>query len=351
MLLDEWHRVFAIWDAVRRMVDEDPSGGRFLLTGSPPTSGTHSGAGRIATIAMRPLSVYERGLVEPTVSLRSLIDGGRPPVAGRSTVTLADYTREVVAGGFPALRGLPDDARQAQLTGYCERIIDHDLPEAGRSVRRPATVRAWLRAYAAATATTTRRESIRDAATPGDGTKPTRATTEAYTELLKGMRILDPLEAWSPGRNQLANLTLGEKHYLADPALAAVLLNRNERSLLGPSHDEDDLRDGPLLGRLFESLAVLSIRAIAQSVGGKSFHLRSRNGRHEIDLVIETGNGIVAIEVKLGVAVDDHDARHLHWLANQIGNDLVESVVVTTGPEAYRRPDGVAVVPLALLGP
>jgi hypothetical protein len=166
------------------------------------------------------------------------------------------------------------------------------------------------------------------------------------------MRILDPLEAWSPTYNHLARLTSAPKHYLADPALAARLLHRTRHRLL--SGDETGLpipRDGTFLGALFESLVALSVRTLAQGVAGRAYHLRTEHGRHEIDFIVETDHGIVAVESKLNPAVNEHDVRHLSWLSEILGAELLDAVVITAGPEAYRRRDGVAVVPLALLGP
>lgn len=355
VLLDEWHRLPSVWDAVRRFVDQRPTGGRFLLTGSPPTAGTagtHSGAGRIATVRMRPLTLTERGVEVPSVSLRELAAGERRPLSGKSELGLSQYVDEIVAGGFPAMRGLPERALVTQLDGYLERIVDHDMSEAGFTVRRPATVRSWMRAYAAATATTASWETIRDAATGGMGNKPAKETTASYSELLRTLRILDPLEAWLPTRNQFSRLTGGPKHHLADPALAARLLERTKRHLIS-GHEGQTLvpRDGTLLGGLFESLAVLSVRTFAQAFGARTYHLRTEGGRHEIDLIVETDEGVLGIEAKLGAVPDHDDVRHLQWLSQRLGDDLLDAIVVTTGSEAFRRRDGIGVVPLALLGP
>ena len=108
--------------------------------------------------------------------------------------------------------------------------------------------------------------------------------------------------------------------------------------------------DGTLLGNLFESLVAMSIRTYAQSVGGYAYHLRSEGGRHEVDFLVEASGGIIAFEVKLNAAITGTDVRHLLWLREQLGTDLIDAVVITTGSDAYRRPDGIAVVPLALLG-
>lgn len=351
VLIDEWQRVPAVFDAVRRLVDVDPRGGQFVLTGSAPTLQTHSGAGRITTLRMRPLTLPERGVEIPTVSLAELLAGGAA-VQGRTSISLRDYVTEMTAGGFPGMRHLEGRALERQLDGYLDLIVDHDLPEAGYAVRRPATVRAWLRAYSAAIGTTATWEAIRDAATAGVAEKPAKTTTIPYIELLTTLRILDPVDGWMPSNNHLRSLTSAPKHFLADPALAARLVRRSATQLLaGKSPDTVVPRDGGFLGGLFEALACLSVRTFAQQADARVFHLRTKGGRHEVDFVVEGRDGVLGIEVKLAGAVDAHDVRHLVWLRDQIGDDCVDLVVVHTGPEAYRRPDGVAVVPLALLGP
>lgn len=301
---------------------------------------------------MRPLALTERRTEAPTVSFRALISGDRPPVAGRCRLTLVEYVDEIIAGGFPGLRHLGGRALERQLDSYLDRIVDHELPEAGYAVRRPATVRAWLRAYAAATATTTSWDKIRNAATSGVNDKPAKTTTIPYRELLTALRILDPIEAWLPTDNHLRSLTAAPKHHLADPALAARLLGRSAAQLLhGEGSGLPIPRDGPLLGSLFESLCALSIRTFAQNCDAHVYHLRTRGGRHEIDFIIEGGHGVLAVEAKLAGTVGDDDVRHLAWLRDQLGGGCIDTVVVHTGPEAYRRHDGVAVVPLGLLGP
>lgn len=355
VLIDEWQRHPAVWDAVRRSVDRDPSPGRFLLTGSatPTAAPTHSGAGRIVTVRMRPMSLAERGLQEPTVSLARLLEGGRAHVEGTSTFGLVDYVEQVVASGFPAVRRLSGRARRAQLDGYLARIVERDFPEQGHLVRRPAVLRGWLAAYAAATSTTTSYANLLDAATPGDSDKPAKTTTIAYRDVLTQLWLLDPVPGWLPGHNDLRRLAAAAKHHLADPALAARLLGADASALLDDTVTGPPVaRRGSVLGLLFESLVTLSARVYAQAAEAGTHHLRTRNGDHEVDLVVQRPDGrVVACEVKLGPDVDDHDVVHLRWLAARLGPALLDSVVVTTGRDAYRRPDGIAVVPAALLGP
>lgn len=353
VLVDEWQRVPAVFDAIRRAVDDDPAGGRFILTGSATSSvPTHSGAGRITTVRMRGLSLHERlASGTATVSLAGLL-AGDTDVSGEAVLELSDYVDEIVAGGYPGMRGLTQKVRERQLDSYLDRIVDHELPELGFRVRHPSTVRAWLKAYAAAVGTTASWEKIRDAATPGSGNKPARTTTVPYIELLTKLRILDPVDAWTPSFNHLQALTQSPKHHLADPALAARLVRLSAAKLIrSESPGLGVPRDGSYVGALFESLATLTVRVLAQRHGARVYHLRTHRGRHEVDLIIEGDDGVVGIECKLGGVVDDKDVTHLRWLKEQIGSDVVAAVVVTTGKRAYRRKDGVAVVPLALLGP
>jgi uncharacterized protein len=353
VLIDEWQQLPAVWDAVKRSVDADPSGGRFLLTGSAPTKGTHSGAGRITSLRMRPLTLPERGASEPTISLHELLTGGASDIAGTCSLNLADYTDLLLASGFPGMQHLVGRSLRAQLDGYVDRIVEHDLEEAGLAVRRPATFRAWLRAYAAATATTTAWDKIRDAATAGTASKPAKTTTIPYVDALTTLRILDEVEAWIPGNGRLKRLTQAPKHHLLDPALAARLVGVSRAGLLaGKASTVAGAREGAFLGALFESLCTLSVRVFAQAAEATVSHLRVQDGRHEVDIIVERDDGrVLAIEVKLSGSVDTPDVTHLLWLRDSIGERLLDALVLTTGQRAYRRADGIAVVPLGLLGP
>ena len=354
VLIDEWQRLPESFDRVRRAVDDGATPGSFLLTGSasPMDPPTHSGAGRIVRLRLRPMTLAERGVGSPTVSLGQLLEGGRAPITGRTDIDLERYVEEILASGFPGIRSLPPRLLRAQLDGYLERIVDRDFEGIGREVRRPATLWRWMQAYAAATATTASYEKLRDAASSDRGEKPTRATTQPYRDVLERLWILDPVPAWLPTRNRLARLSSPPKHHLADPALAARLLGVDATALLqarpaGPPVP----RDGTLLGALFESLVTLCVRVYAQAAEAQTAHLRTWSGDREIDLIIERGRKILAIEVKLVQVPNDRDLRHLLWLQQELGDDLVDTVIVTTGQAAYRRPDGIAVIPAALLGP
>jgi len=355
VLVDEWQRFPPVWDMIRRNVDADPSPGQYLLTGSAtpnPDAPTHSGAGRIVQIRMRPLSLPERGRCPATVSVRELLTGRHPAIEGVSPLTLPDYVEEILASGFPGIRTLPERARRAQLDGYLARVVDRDFPEQGHRVRRPASLRAWLTAYAAATSTNASYNTILNAATPGEGDKPAKTTVIGYRDVLARLWLLDPVDGWSPSHSALARLQEAPKHHLADPALAARLLGATSDSLLAGDPGPISPRDGTLLGALFESLVALSVRVAAQNAEATTWHLRTGNGDHEVDFILQRADHkVVALEAKLAATVSDKDTLHLRWLAKHLGSDLLDAAMVTTGQHAYRRADGIAVIPLALLGP
>lgn len=355
ILLDEWQKIPHVWDAVRRAVDDDRTPGRFILTGSaiPTELPVHSGAGRIVTIRMRPLSLLERGVGDASVSLRELLRSGEHRIHGRTPATLRTYVDEIIASGFPGWRGLSSRARRTHVDSYVRLLAEREFPEVGRMVRRPDTLLRWMRAYAAATATTSSYETIRRAATNETLEMPSRATTQPYIDALSRLWVLDPVDAWVPTNNLIRRLSEPPKHHLVDPALAARLLGLGEDELLSAAQPDLAIpREGSILGALFESLVTQSVRVYAQAAEAQVRHMRTYRGEHEVDLIIVRDDGrVVAMEVKLTRAPTDADTKHLRWLRERIGDRLLDAVIVTTGPEAYRRKDGIAVVPAALLGP
>ncbi len=354
VLIDEWQLVPTVWDQVRRAVDKNPTaGGTFLLTGSadvPSHARIHSGAGRIISLTMRPLSIAERGIEEPVVSLKELLNGTQPAISGTTHVDLPTYVDEILRSGFPGIRDLPPRARRLQLDGYVRRIVSRELPENGVHVRKPHTLQRWLEAYAAAVSTNLSYTKLMHAATAGEDDKPAKETTLSYRDHLARIFVLEPLNAWLPTFSPLKRLTEAPKHHLVDPSLAAQLAGIDDKGLLrgeGPATHVETW-----LGALFESLVTQSVRVYAEAAEASVHHMRTRGGEREIDLIIERpDHSVLAIEVKLSHEVQNEDVKHLNWLDHQLGDRLLDRVIVTTGPTAYRRDDGVAVVPLSLLGP
>ncbi len=355
LLIDEWQHYPPAWDAVRHFVDDDPRPGRFLIAGSatPADGPTHTGAGRIVSLRLRPMSLAERCPGEQAVSLHGLLAGSRPPIDAETSRGLPFYADEITRSGFPGIRQLSERGRRAQLDGYLTQIVRREFTEQGRPVRKPATLMAWLRAYAAATSTTASYAAIASAATPGDAEKPAKTTTAAYRDVLTQLWLLDPVPGWLPTGSPLRRLAQAPKHHLADPSLAARLLGADAAALLGgvPAPAPAP-RPSSLAGYLFESLVTLGVLAYAQAAEASVHHLRTRNGDHEVDLIVQRQDQrVVAIEVKFSATVSNSDVAHLAWLRDRLGDALLDALVVTTGSHAYRRQDGIGVVPAVLLGP
>jgi len=349
ILLDEWQKTPEVWGRIKDAVDSNYSGGQYILTGSMPNQETHSGAGRITAIRMRPLSFAERQITQPSISLHDLLQG-TASIEGQTGINIDDYCAEMMHSGFPAIRTLQGIPLRVALDGYIERVIDADVRDMGLAIRKPATLKAWMTAYAAATATTASWEAIRDAANSGSTEQPAKTTVLPYRDALTRLRILDELPAWLPTRNQFARVSQAAKHYLADPALALRLMNYDAETVRTAMNFGSGKYDGPLVGRLFEALVVLSVRTYADASFAKAMHFRERDGRHEVDLIVERQDGkILAMEVKLSATISDDDVKHLKWLKREIGDDLIDSVVIYAGEFAYRK-DGIAFIPLSMLG-
>jgi predicted AAA+ superfamily ATPase len=360
VLIDEWQRLPEVWDFVRRSVDDNRAAGRFLLTGSVTAKNldVHSGAGRIVRLRMRPLSLEERGLDEPSVKLSDLLGQADPftiGIEGETSVGFDRYMEEVALSGLPGQRVADEFGRRLLFGSYLDNLLSHDFEQEGIRVRQSDALRRWLASYAAATASTAAYNRILDAATAGDSEKPALKTTIAYREALERLWLIDELSAWLDGENYYSRLKKTPKHYLADTAFVVQLLGISIDALLGRDRGaladiRFDGRYGNIIGRLFESLVCQSLKAYASVLGADVSYFHTENGEREVDFMVTQGLRTVAVEVKLAPTVDDADVRHLAWLKKAMGRRLTDAAVITTGQVAYRRPDGIAVVPAALLG-
>lgn len=249
------------------------------------------------------------------------------------------------------MQGRSTRACRAFLNSYIKQICERRVEGQGLPGRDPANLRRLMAAYAAATSTAATFKTIRAAAAQSDGAMLSREAANAYRAALEGLWIVEDVPAWLPTRNHLRRVAAAATRQLADPALAARLLAMTSESLLQARKAPFAIpRNGSLLGALFQSLVTLSVRVYAQSVEAEVFHLRTHGGEHEIDLIVQGLDGrVVALEVKLAPQVSDRDVRHIRWLADTIGPELADAAIVTTGREAYRRRDGIGVIPAALL--
>jgi predicted AAA+ superfamily ATPase len=352
ILLDEWQNLPAVWNKVRRMVDDGIPEGSFILTGSLQSKdpSLHSGAGRIVRMRMRPLSLAERLQRPKTITLRECLAGSVPEkFLIESDVSFQQYMEEITRSGFPAIYYAPEGMRELLLDSYIENISSKDFSKQGIYLRQPDTLKRWMRSYAAAVGTTASYTKILDAATPGEDNKPAKTTTISYREALFSLWLIDDLPIWGDSEDFFGRLKQTPKHFLADPALEARLLGLGIEDLVtGVARTQYDPDYGSIAGRLFESLCSMSVRTYATSLGAQTGFLRTANGHREIDLIIQKNQDLVAIETKIGATVSDEDVRHLNWFEGKVGNRVKEKIILTTGDRAYRRKDRVLVIPAAL---
>ncbi|WP_229658989.1 ATP-binding protein [Nesterenkonia cremea] len=299
------------------------------------------------------MTLMERNFETPTISIGKLLRGEPQQIRGTTQRTLRDYIDEIFRSGLPGIRDLSPKVRRHRIQTYVDRLAEKDIPAAGGRIREPETLKAWITAYGAATATDASYETILRAATPGQSEKPDKKTVMRYRDLLTRLFILDPVPAWMPSLAPLTTLIRSPKHHMVDPALPAHLagigpegLLRGERNVLAP--------DGETwLGALFESLAVQSLRVYGEANQTHVRQLRTKGGRQEIDLILEDWErNTLAVEVKLAGAARNEHVKHLNWLQEKVSDGRrLTRMVVTSGEQAYTRADGVLVAPLALLGP
>jgi predicted AAA+ superfamily ATPase len=308
---------------------------------------------------MYPLSLEERGLETKTVSIGKMFKADDPfslRISGRSNTKFGDYVDEIVASGLPALRRYKEgEARKIAIVSYIDNLLTHDFAQEGVAVRQPAALKRWLSAFSAAVSSTAGYNEILDAATSGEGHKPAAKTAIAYREALSRLWLIDELPTWLDGENYYSRLKRTPKHYLADPAFVASLLKLDADVLKGKDRGKNartrfDERHSDITGRLFEALIHQSLNVYASVNNAELSYFHTLNGDHEVDFVLAQGRKAIAVEVKLAIDADDRDVRHLLWLRELMKGDLQDAMVITTGPVAYRRPDGIAVVPAALLG-
>lgn len=341
ILLDEWQEVPGVLGAVRRAVDADPRPARFLVTGSVRATlegELWPGTGRIVRTPMYPMTVGERSGIASAGSFLDRLLAGEIPQAPSEPPDIRGYVEVALQSGYPQpalnLSGAP---RQTWLRSYLDEMVSRDVhrvaPSPTRS-RDPRRLRRYLEAVALNSAGIAPHKTLYDAAGIN------RLTAEAYETLLDGLLIVDTVPAWAS--NRLKRLTHQPKRYLIDPALMAAALDVDARAFLS---------DGGLLGRLLDTLVAAELRPqLAATLTARLHHVRTAQGRHEVDLLVELAGGdVIAIEVKAAAAPSAADAKHLVWLGEQLGERLRASVLLHTGPQVFEMGNGVIAAPIASL--
>lgn len=346
-LLDEWQLVRGVWNPMRHACDRRGGFGHFLLTGSqnPPDDITeHSGAGRVARVRMRPMSLWESGDSTGEVSLASLMAGSRCR-AGDAGRTISDIADLICRGGWPRMIKMAPAVAQARLRDYLDDIARTDISRVAGVRRNPRLAASLMASLARNEATAASHATLRADLTERGAGSPARSTLRAYLDELTRLFVVEPLPAWSAHLRSSARLRKTPKRYFADPALAVAALGASPPALG---------RDLQTMGLLFESMALRDLRVYAQSIEARACYYGD-DSNLEADAVIDGLDGQwAAVEIKLGGGPAISKAiSSLRAVRSRVDTarrgEPARLIVVTAFGSGYQTDDGVAVVPLTAL--
>jgi predicted AAA+ superfamily ATPase len=341
-LIDEWQKIPEIWDGVRFEVDQREEKGQFILTGSskPKKKSTmHTGTGRIAKLLMRPMALFESGDSNGSVSLESLFKGEK--ISGESNLSIEKLAYLLVRGGWPASVTSEEDSALLIADQYVKRIIDSDISEADGVERDPVRMEQLMRSLARNTSTMARMKTIQ---TDMTDISASDKTISSDIKALKKIYVVEELPAWAPEIRSRVHLRTTPKHHFVDPSLAAAVLQVSPQDLIW------DLKT---FGLLFESLCIRDLRVYSQAMNGMVRHYHDGNDLEVDAIVNKYGGQWGAIEIKMGTSNIDAAAQNLNKLKDKIDTEKMRGpsflMVLTSTGFAYRREDGVYVVPIGCL--
>lgn len=354
MLIDEWQTVPKLWDAVRYTVDHRHAMGQFILTGSavPDTDSEkereHSGTGRFAWLTMRPMTLFESGESNGTVSLGELFQAPEK-ILQKNALKLSDIAFLICRGGWPIAVGLPEEAALEQAFDYYDAVTKEDVTNVDGVKRASERVQRLMRAYARHQGTQSSIATLKEDLKNNDTTTLDEDTISSYLDALRKIFVVEDMPAWNPNLRSKTAIRTTDTRYFVDPSIATAALG------LGPTDLMNDLNT---MGFFFEAMCVRDLRVFAEALNGKVYHYRDKSGL-ECDAVVHLRNGQYGlIEIKLGGdSLIKEGAETLNELANQIDTTRMKSpafkmILTATGEYAYRRPeDGIYVVPIGCLKP
>ena len=354
MLIDEWQTVPKLWDAVRYVVDYRRKMGQFILTGSAvpdreaEKEREHSGTGRFAWLMMRPMTLFESGESNGTVSLGALF-AAPDKLLEKNQLKLQDIAFLICRGGWPMAVGLPEDAALEQAFDYYDAVTKEDVTRVDGVKRASDRVQRLMRAYARHQGTQASVATLREDLKSNEVTTISDDTIASYLDALRKIFVVEDMPAWNPNLRSKTAIRTADTRYFVDPSIATAALG------LGPADLMGDLNT---MGFFFEALCVRDLRVFAEALGGKVYHYRDKSGL-ECDAVVHLRNGQYGlVEIKLGgKSLINDGVETLHALAGQIDMARMKApafrmVLTATGEYAYRRPeDGVYVVPIGCLKP
>lgn len=351
-LIDEWQTATVLWDAVRFAVDSTPKKGQYILTGSvvvdedndalPSERMEHTGTGRISRMMMRPMSLYESGESNGTVSLSELFESGHE-VAAASVLSIDDLAYAICRGGWPAALSMNKKDSLDVAIDYIEAVCEKDAAAVDKSQKDPDRVRSVLKSLARNISTMTTDRTIMGDVKANDSSI-TDKTLEVYLRALRRLYIIEDVKAWQPSLRSKTGIRTSYKRQFVDPSLAVAAIGASPSSIL------DDFK---YFGFLFESLCVRDLRIYAETMRGTIRHYHDNNNL-EADIIITLEDGRwAAVEVKLGSREIEEGAEHLKKLASNIDPSKSPApsflMVLTGGEFAYKRVDGVYVIPIGCL--
>lgn len=350
-LIDEWQTLPALWDSIRNLVDKRQEVSQFILTGSSVLpeayETTHSGTGRIGRIRMRPMSLYESEESNGKVSLKNLFEGKDFEVQENS-LTIDDIAFLVCRGGWPASISMRREIALDQALDYIDSVANYDIQRVDGTKRDSQRVYRLLRSYARNIAGQISYSTFKTDMMSNDTDTLSEDTVADYIKALKRLFVIEDLEAWNPNLRSKATIRTSDTRYFVDPSIATASLG------IGP---DDLINDLESFGLIFETMAVRDLRVYAEALDGKLYHYRDSTGL-ECDTVLHRRNGTYGlIEIKLGGETRiEEGATNLKNLANKIDttrmpNPSFMMVLIGIGKYAYRRQDGVYVVPIGCLKP
>lgn len=346
-LIDEWQDSPALWNSIRYEVDKRRQMGQFILTGSAVPSEDehrHSGTGRIAKLRMRPMTLWESHESNGSVSISGLFNSA-PDIAAQSELTIEQLAFALCRGGWPVSINMSEKAALRVARNYVDEVVELDVHRVDGVERNPQRVRKLLQSLARNISTMASNETIIRDVTSDDTTLST-VTFASYMNALRRIFVVDDVEAWLPTLRSKTAIRTSPKRHFVDPSIAAVLLRTNPEGLL---------RDFKTFGFLFEDLCARDLRVYAQANDGDVYHYRDKN-ELECDLIISLRDGRWAgVEIKLGRNEEDDAAKNLLKLASKVDEQKMNMpsflMILTAGQFAYRRDDGVYVVPIGCLKP
>jgi len=348
-LLDEWQLAPKLWDAVRFEVDHRKELGQFILTGSAVPVETedihHTGTGRFARLKMRTMSLFESGESNGSVSLANLFNE-QTDIEGANDLSFERIAFLACRGGWPQAIEMRDAIALDQAFDYCDAVVNADISRVDKVARDPERTKRLLRAYARHQGAQVANTVIKADMAANDNTTVDDDTLYSYITALKKIFVIEDMPAWNPNLRSKTAIRTSDTRYFVDPSIAAASLG------IGP---EDLMNDLNTFGLLFETMCIRDLRVFADALNGQVYHYRDASGL-ECDAVVHLRNGFYGlIEIKLGGdKLISEGIETLNKLTDKIDTERMKKpsfkmVLVGVGNYAYRRKDGVFIVPIGCL--